>query len=158
MNARLLGDSALTSSATLGKAARIAVLIPCHDEAATVAAVVTDFARVLPGAAIYVYDNNSSDETAAIAARAGAVVRRASLQGKGNVVRRMFSDVDADVYLLVDGDDTYDAAAAPMMIARLIDQGLDMVSGARVSAHDAAFLRGHRSGNRALTALVRDVF
>ena len=112
----------------------VAVIVPCFNEEASIAKVVNDFRRVLPAAAVYVYDNNSDDDTAARAAAAGAVVRRAALRGKGNVVRRMFADVDADLYVLVDGDGTYDAAAAPMMLARLIEEGLDMVSGARTSS------------------------
>src|SRR5262245_18508161 len=96
--------------------ANVAVLIPCYNEAAAIAAVVRDFRTVLPGATVYVYDNNSQDETAAVAAAAGAVVRRETLQGKGNVVRRMFADVEAEVYVLVDGDGTYDAASAPKLV------------------------------------------
>jgi len=137
---------------------RIAVLVPCHNEAATIAQVVTDFAGALPGAAIWVFDNRSTDDTAACAAAAGALVRRAPIRGKGNVVRRMFSDVEADVYLLVDGDGTYDAAAAPMLVGRLIEDGLDMVSAARVSIEAEAFRAGHRLGNRALSGAVRMVF
>jgi hypothetical protein len=136
----------------------IAVLIPCHDEAATVAAVVADFRAVLPGAAVWVYDNGSRDGTAAAAAAAGAQVRAAPLRGKGNVVRRMFADIDADLYLLVDGDGTYDAAAAPRLVARLIGEGLDMVSAARISAGGEAFRPGHRLGARALGGVVRWVF
>jgi glycosyltransferase involved in cell wall biosynthesis len=120
--------------------------------------VVADFARALPEATVWVFDNNSSDDTAAIAERAGAVVRGAPLRGKGNVVRRMFSDVEADVYLLVDGDDTYDASAAPMMVRRLLDEGLDMVSAARVSTAADAYRAGHRFGNVALSGVVRMVF
>ena len=138
--------------------ARIAVLVPCYNEAATVGQVVADFAHALPGAEIWVFDNGSTDETAARAAAAGARVRYASLKGKGNVVRRMFSDVEADVYLLVDGDGTYDATAAPMLARRLIDEGLDMVSAARVSTDAEAFRTGHRFGNRALSGAVRLVF
>jgi glycosyltransferase involved in cell wall biosynthesis len=134
------------------------VLVPCHNEAATVAQVVADFAGALPGAAIWVFDNRSTDDTAARAAAAGALVRRAPIRGKGNVVRRMFSDVEADVYLLVDGDGTYDAAAAPMLVGRLIEDGLDMVSAARVSTEAEAFRAGHRFGNRALSGAVRMVF
>jgi glycosyltransferase involved in cell wall biosynthesis len=139
-------------------APRIAVLVPCHNEEATVAQVATDFARALPGAAVWVFDNNSTDATAARAEAAGARVRHASLKGKGNVVRRMFSDIDADVYVLVDGDGTYDAAAAPMMVRRLVDEGLDMVSAARRSTDAEAFRAGHRLGNRALSEVVRMVF
>jgi glycosyltransferase involved in cell wall biosynthesis len=146
---------------TTGEAAlqpRIAVLAPCYNEAATVARVVSDFAQALPEASIWVFDNNSTDDTAAIAEAAGALVRRTPLRGKGNVVRRMFSDVDADVYLLVDGDDTYDATAAPMMVRRLLDEGLDMVSAARVSSSADAYRAGHRFGNVALSGVVRMVF
>ena len=134
------------------------MLAPCFNEEATIAQVVTDFARALPGAAIWVFDNNSTDATAARAEAAGALVRRAPLRGKGNVVRRMFSDIDADVYVLVDGDGTYDAAAAPMMVRRLLDEGLDMVSAARRSTEAEAYRAGHRFGNRALSGVVRLVF
>lgn len=134
------------------------MLLPCHDEAAAIGRVVRDFRRALPHAVIYVYDNNSSDDTAAVAAAEGAVVRLAPLQGKGNVVRRMFADVGADIYVLADGDGTYDAEAAPAMIGRLLDGALDMVSGARVSSGAGAFRTGHRFGARVLTSLVRQVF
>lgn len=112
----------------------IAVLIPCYNEAATVAKVVTDYRAALPGAAIYVYDNNSTDGTGALAAAAGAVVRREAQQGKGNVLRRMFREVDARCYLLVDGDDTYPADAAPKMVAAVLEHGADMVVGDRLSS------------------------
>jgi glycosyltransferase involved in cell wall biosynthesis len=134
------------------------VLVPCYNEAATIAKVVGDFARALPEAAVWVFDNNSTDDTAAIARQAGAVVRGAPLRGKGNVVRRMFSDVEADVYLLVDGDDTYDASVAPLMVRRLLDEGLDMVSAARVEPSVGAYRTGHRFGNVALSGVVRWVF
>jgi glycosyltransferase involved in cell wall biosynthesis len=136
----------------------VAVLIPCHNEAATIAKVVTDFSRALPGADIWVFDNASTDATAAAAEDAGATVRPAPIRGKGNVVRRMFSDVEADVYLLVDGDGTYDAAAAPLMVRQLLDQGLDMVCAARVSSEAEAFRTGHRFGNAALSGIVRMIF
>jgi glycosyltransferase involved in cell wall biosynthesis len=139
-------------------ALRIAVLVPCHNEEATVARVTADFARALPGAAVWVFDNNSTDATAARAEAAGARVRHVPLKGKGNVVRRMFSDIDADVYVLVDGDGTYDAGAAPMMVRRLLDEGLDMVSAARRSTEAEAFRAGHRFGNRMLSGVVRMVF
>ncbi len=116
------------------------------------------FRAALPGAVIWVFDNDSSDGTAAAAAAAGARVRHAPLLGKGNVVRRMFADVEAEVYLLVDGDGTYDARVAPDMVARLRNEGLDMVSGARMSAEAGAFRPGHRFGNRALSGVVRAVF
>jgi len=112
---------------------RIAVLLPCHNEAATIAAVVEGFKRQLPDARIYVFDNRSTDDTARIAAAAGAEVRAVPLLGKGNVVRRMFADVEADVYVMADGDGTYDAAAAGMLVDKLLDEGLDMVVGSRVS-------------------------
>jgi glycosyltransferase involved in cell wall biosynthesis len=137
---------------------RIAVLIPCYNEAVTVEAVVRGFASALPSATMYVYDNDSSDQTAEIARAAGAVVRRETRRGKGNVVRRMFADIEADIYVLVDGDDTYDAAAAPTLIGRLIEDRLDFVNGARVSAAARAYRRGHRVGNYILTHLVRRTF
>src|SRR6478736_9733563 len=130
---------------------RLAVLIPCFNEEASIATVVADFRRALPAASIYVYDNNSTDRTADIARAAGALVRREMHQGKGNVVRRMFADVDADVYVLVDGDATYDAASAHSMITRLIEERLDMVVGARIDQQEAAYRLGHRTGNRLFT-------
>ncbi len=137
---------------------RVAVLIPCFNEAAAIAKVVADFRAALPDAAIYVYDNNSTDGTADIARAAGAEVRCERRQGKGQVVRRMFADIDADVYLLVDGDATYDAPSAPRMIAALRDQHLDMVVGFRVDQAEAAYRRGHRTGNRLLTGFLASVF
>jgi glycosyltransferase involved in cell wall biosynthesis len=136
----------------------IAVLLPCHNEAMTIAKVVADFRRALPAAGIFVYDNNSTDGTAGIAAAAGAVVRTETLQGKGNVVRRMFADVQADIYVLVDGDDTYQASAAPEMIRLLVDNQLDMVNAVRVTEVEAAYRPGHRFGNVLLTAMVRWIF
>src|SRR5919205_4565612 len=108
---------------------RIAVLVPCYNEEAAVATVVADFRSALPAAAIYVYDNNSRDRTAAVAREAGAIVRSERRQGKGHVVRRMFADIEADIYVLADGDATYDAASAPRLIARLVEDHLDMVVG-----------------------------
>lgn len=137
---------------------RLAVLIPCYNEAATVSKVVQDFREALPTADVYVYDNNSRDDTTARALEAGAVVRSETRQGKGNVVRRMFADIEADVYILVDGDDTYDAAAAPMLIAKLIDEGLDIVSGKREATGAAAYRRGHVLGNKLLTGLTSLMF
>jgi glycosyltransferase involved in cell wall biosynthesis len=137
---------------------RVAVLVPCFNEAAAIARVVTDFRAVLPEAAIYVYDNNSTDCTAEAARAAGAVVRRELHQGKGNVVRRMFADVDAEIYVLVDGDATYDAPSARLMIRRPIDERLDMVVAARVERHAAAYRLGHRTGNRLLTGFFASVF
>ncbi len=138
--------------------ARIAVMVPCRDEAAAIARVVADFRQALPGAVIFVYDNGSSDDTARVAERAGAVVRSERLPGKGNVVRRMFSDIEADIYVLVDGDDTYDASAAPAMVEQLEQECLDMVVGARVASSDTAYRKGHRFGNRLLTGLVAFLF
>jgi glycosyltransferase involved in cell wall biosynthesis len=137
---------------------RIAVLIPCYNEAVAIGGVIAAFRAALPQAAIYAYDNNSSDETAAIARAAGAVIGREVQQGKGHVVRRMFADVDADIYLLVDGDGTYDAADAPALIALLQDNALDMVTGTRVSEQDAAYRRGHRFGNTLFAGLVAHLF
>lgn len=133
---------------------KVAVLIPCYNEAATIGNVVSDFRRSLPDATIYVYDNNSTDNTVTIARAAGAIVRTERHQGKGNVVRRMFSDVDADVYVMVDGDDTYDAFASPSLICHLVDESLDMVNGRRITKEVAAYRAGHRFGNRLLTGLV----
>jgi hypothetical protein len=137
---------------------RVAVLIPCYNEEATIAKVVTDFHASLPQAVIYVYDNNSRDRTPIAARVAGAVVRNEPLPGKGHVVRRMFADVDADVFFLVDGDDTYDSTAAPVMLKLLLDQRLDMVNAARVTEQNAAYRRGHRLGNVLLSAMVHRVF
>ena len=137
---------------------RLAVLVPCFNTETAIAQVVRDFRAALPQAAVYVYDNNSTDGTVEAARAAGAVVRRETHQGKGNVVRRMFADIDADVYVLVDGDATYDAPSAPAMIARLLEDRLDMVVAARVHADDAAYRRGHVTGNRLLTGFVDTVF
>ena len=137
---------------------RVAVLIPCYNEEVAIPKVVRDFRAVLPDAAIYVYDNNSSDGTAAAARQAGAITRCEPLQGKGNVVRRMFADIEADVYVLVDGDDTYDAAAAPAMVNLLVAERLDMVNGARETEIEAAYRPGHRFGNALLTGIVRYIF
>jgi glycosyltransferase involved in cell wall biosynthesis len=138
--------------------ARIAVLVPCYNEDAAIATVVRDFKAAIPSAVIYVYDNNSKDETVARAREAGAVVRTEMRQGKGNVVRRMFADIEADVYVLVDGDDTYDAGAAPALVARLVEDGLDIVSGQRVATGHAAYRRGHVLGNWLLTTLTSVMF
>jgi glycosyltransferase involved in cell wall biosynthesis len=132
---------------------RVAVLVPCLNEQRAVATVVADVRSALPGAAVYVYDNGSSDDTAEVARRAGAVVRHEPVVGKGNVVRRMFADIDADVYVMIDGDDTYDASAAPAMVRSLIDENLDMVVGARVSDSTMAYRRGHVVGNKAFSRL-----
>ncbi|MEO1639622.1 MAG: glycosyltransferase family 2 protein [Pseudomonadota bacterium] len=139
-------------------APRIAVLIPCYNEATPIGQVVADFKAALPDAVIYVYDNNSTDDTVKNAKAAGAVVRHEPQQGKGNVVRRMFADVEADIYVMVDGDNTYEAAAAPKLIAKLCDETLDMVSGCRVTEIQQAYRPGHRFGNWMLTGLVASIF
>jgi len=140
-------------------ALRIAVLIPCHNEAHGIPKVVRDFRKALPTADIFVYDNLSTDDTADAAAAEGAIVGHEARPGKGNVVRRMFADVDADVYLLVDGDDTYDASSAPAMVQQLLADNLDMVVAARVPELEAeAYRPGHRFGNRLLTGVVSLLF
>ncbi len=136
----------------------IAVLIPCHNEQAAITKVVTDFRVALPSATIYVYDNNSQDRTVELALAAGARVYREPLQGKGNVVRRMFSDIEADIYVLVDGDDTYEAKSAVAMVKMLLDERLDMLNGTRVTQIAAAYRRGHQTGNTLLSGLVRRIF
>jgi hypothetical protein len=136
----------------------IAVLIPCYNEEVAVPRVVKDFRQALPSAKIYVYDNASTDHTAEVAARAGAIVGHEPFPGKGNVMRRMFSDIEADIYVLVDGDDTYDAEAAPKLVRALLDKQLDMVNGARVTSIKEAYRFGHRLGNQLLTGLVQRIF
>jgi glycosyltransferase involved in cell wall biosynthesis len=136
----------------------IAVIIPCFNEEQSIAEVVCGFMAVLPSAKIYVFDNNSTDATVAIASAAGALIRREMLQGKGNVVRRMFADVDADAYVIVDGDSTYDPSYAASMVSRLFDERLDMVVGTRVASHIGAYPTGHRFGNRLLTLSVANLF
>ena len=137
---------------------RVAVLLPCYNEQEAIGKVVRDFRQALPEAIVYVYDNNSRDETRARAAAAGAVVRSESQQGKGFVVRRMFADVEADVYVLVDGDDTYHAPSAPLLVERLLADQLDMVVGRRVTEIEQAYRPGHRLGNRLLTGVEARVF
>ncbi len=136
----------------------IAVLLPCYNEEKAIAQVVRDFRAALPAATVYVYDNKSLDSTRAVAAAAGAVVRSEPNRGKGNVVRRMFADIEADVYVLCDGDDTYDAASAPAMVARLLESQLDSVNGKRITRISEAYRRGHRFGNAMLTSLVAAIF
>jgi len=136
----------------------VAVLIPCFNEEIAIGEVVDGLRAALPQAAIYVYDNNSTDGTVEVAGSHGAHVRRETRQGKGNVVRRMFADIEADIYVLIDGDGTYDAADAPMLVERLIDDGLDMVSAARRQVSDTAYRRGHVMGNRLLTGLTALLF
>lgn len=137
---------------------RTAVLLPCYNEGVAIGATVAGFRQALPHATIYVYDNNSVDDTVKAATEAGAVVRSERVQGKGAVVRRMFADIEADVYILADGDATYDATAAPAMAAQLWDEKLDMLVGARASEVDAAYRRGHVLGNRLLTGLLTFLF
>ena len=137
---------------------KIAVLLPCYNEETAIARTIGAFRASLPDATVYVYDNNSTDATRTIAAAAGAIVRTERMQGKGNVVRRMFADIDADIYVMADGDATYDAAAAPTLVGQLIEERLDMVVGARRSEVDTAYRRGHRWGNAILTSLLAWVF
>lgn len=137
---------------------RIAVLLPCYNEEAAIAQTVAGFRAALPDATIYVYDNNSRDRTVEVARAAGAIVRTERIQGKGNVVRRMFADVDADIYVMADGDATYDAASAPALVARVLEEQLDMVVGARVTQADAAYRRGHKMGNALLTGMLARLF
>ncbi len=139
---------------------RLAVLVPCRNESLTIAQVVQGFRSTLPDADIYVYDNRSTDDTASQAQAAGAIVRYEPLPGKGNVVRRMFADIDADIYILVDGDNTYEVEAIPQLINKLLTHNLDMVVGARRSAAEdkQAYRLGHRSGNLFLTGVVKFLF
>jgi glycosyltransferase involved in cell wall biosynthesis len=137
---------------------RVAVIVPCHNEEVAIPSVVRDFKRALPSARIYVYDNCSTDRTSEVAAAAGAIVRFEQLKGKGNVVRRMFADVDADVYLMVDGDATYHAESAPAMIERLVNENLDMVVGSRQSKEAGAYRSGHEFGNRLFNRILKRLF
>jgi len=137
---------------------QVAVLLPCYNEEAAVAQTVAAFRAALPNATIYVYDNNSSDRTREVAAQAGAIVRSERMQGKGHVVRRMFADVEADIYVMADGDATYDASMAPELVAKLLDEQLDMVVGARRSEVEEAYRRGHALGNRIFTGLLASLF
>ncbi|MCT4609171.1 MAG: glycosyltransferase family 2 protein [Pelagimonas sp.] len=139
-------------------ALEIAVLIPCYNEGEAIAKVVKDFRAALPQATVYVYDNNSTDETVVRARAAGAVVRHEPRQGKGHVVRRMFADIEADVYLMVDGDDTYDASAAPELIRKMTSEGLDLVNGTRSAISQTAYRPGHKFGNMMLSGLVQKIF
>jgi hypothetical protein len=149
--------ASLLPHAAFVKNKSIAVLLPCYDEESTISSVIHGFRRVLPGATIYVYDNNSSDRTVELALTAGAVVRRERYQGKGNVVRRMFADIEADAYVLADGDLTYDASAAGRLIDMLVTQNVDMVVGVRIGS-DQAFRPGHRFGNRLFNWIVARLF
>ncbi|WP_408988073.1 glycosyltransferase family 2 protein [Sphingomonas sp. SUN019] len=137
---------------------RIAVLLPCYNEEAAIVQTIAGFRAALPTAVIYVYDNNSADRTREVARAAGAIVRCERIQGKGAVVRRMFADVDADVYVMADGDATYDAASAPALVARVLDEQLDMIVGSRLGEAAAAYRRGHRLGNAMLTGMLAKLF
>ena len=137
---------------------RIAVLLPCYNEEAAIAQTVAGFRAALPSATIYVYDNNSRDRTIEVARAAGAVVRSERMQGKGNVVRRMFADVEADIYVMADGDATYDPDAAAAMVARVAEEGLDMIVGTRVHEAADAYRRGHVLGNRMMTGILARLF
>jgi glycosyltransferase involved in cell wall biosynthesis len=137
---------------------RIAVLLPCYNEEAAIAATVEGFRTALPNATVYVYDNNSRDKTKAVAKAAGAVVRTETQQGKGHVVRRMFADIEADVYLMADGDLTYDAGAAPRMTQLIVDDQLDMVVGIRRHEAVEAYRGGHVLGNKLFTRLLSGLF
>jgi glycosyltransferase involved in cell wall biosynthesis len=136
----------------------MAVLVPCYNEEKSIATVVADFRAALPGATIFVFDNNSTDRTVEVARAAGAEVFTEPHQGKGHVVRRMFTDVEADIYVMVDGDATYDAPSAPKMVDLLLRERLDMVVGTRVDREVTAYRKGHRTGNWLLTAFVAQVF
>ena len=140
----------------------IAVLLPCYNEEAAIDAVVHNFREAIPGATVYVYDNRSSDRTCEVAKAAGAVVRSELRRGKGHVVRRMFADIEADIYILADGDDTYDAASAPELVGRLVENNLDMVVGTRITdckdSNAAAYRPGHRFGNTLFTIYVAFLF
>ena len=144
----------MTSSASL----RVAVILPCYNEQAAIADTIAGFRAALPGATIHVYDNNSSDRTVELARAAGAIVRTEKMQGKGHVVRRMFADVEADVYVMADGELTYDPTAAPTMVKMLIDEQLDMVVGTRQHEAAAAYRGGHVLGNRLFTGLLSGLF
>ncbi|MDQ3079609.1 MAG: glycosyltransferase family 2 protein [Pseudomonadota bacterium] len=137
---------------------RVAIVLPCYNEEAAIAETVAGFRAALPGAVVYVYDNNSRDRTAERAQGAGAIVRSELQQGKGNVVRRMFADVDADIYVMADGDLTYDPKAAPAMVAMLLDQQLDMVVGTRQHEQTDAYRGGHVIGNKLFTGLLAGLF
>ena len=140
---------------------QIAVVIPCYNEASTIESVIKGFSESIDSIYdfdIYVYDNNSKDETSDLSRKAGANIRSESLQGKGNVVRRIFADVDADIYVMVDGDDTYDPSSVNEMICLLLDKKLDMVTGVRITEEENAYRFGHKFGNWMLTSIVKLMF
>ncbi len=154
----VLREAGRALEAAMMDAPVIAVLLPCYNEEAAIAQTVAGFRAALPDATIYVYDNNSSDGTVQVARAAGAVVRSERMQGKGNVVRRMFADIDADIYVMADGDATYDAPSAPALVARMVDEQLDMVVGSRVTQAEAAYRAGHQLGNAVLTGMLTQLF
>jgi glycosyltransferase involved in cell wall biosynthesis len=147
-----------TADSPLDQRYKIAVIIPCFNEEHSIAEVVRGFKTALPTACIYVFDNNSTDKSATIASAAGALIRRETLQGKGHVVRRMFADINADAYVMADGDSTYDPSYAKSMVRRLFEERLDMVVGTRIASQNAAYRLGHRFGNRLLTYTVSNLF
>lgn len=153
-----MSGAPLTDGEARARGRGVAVLVPCYNEERAIPHVVEEFRRALPEARIYVYDNNSADGTVRAAAAAGATVRTEPLQGKGNVVRRMFADLDAEVYVLVDGDATYEAAKAPAMIRKLVDETLDMVVGCRAHESADAYRPGHQLGNQIFTGAVARLF
>ena len=161
-----LGSTATTESGSVSfrdfesflRGLDIAVLIPCHNEAISIAKVVAGFRTALPTSKIFVYDNRSTDDTALEARRAGAIVRAEPWPGKGNVVRRMFADIDADVYVMADGDGTYDASIAGTMVRRLVADHLDMVVGTRRNVYEDAHRKGHAFGNRLFNRFYRELF
>lgn len=146
------------SSSASSSPCGIAVLLPCFNEASTIGGVVADFFNAVPGARIYICDNSSSDGTALVASDAGALVLHEGRKGKGHVVRRMFADIDAEIYVLADGDGTYDTTAASKLISLLVEGRLDFVNGARLPANGEAYRRGHKIGNLLLSGLVRQFF
>lgn len=153
-----LRTALVTRPADAAETPRIAVIVPCYNEAVTIAKVIEDFRRALPQAEICVFDNNSSDATASIARGLGARVQSVTLQGKGHVVRRQFADIDADIYVMVDGDDTYDAASAPRLVQHLRDGRFDMVVAVREAQGEGAYRLGHAFGNRMLTGFLAWLF
>lgn len=150
--------AAMADRAKIAKTTRIAVMVPCMNEEITIGAVVKDFKKALPNCTVYVYDNNSTDRTAEVAEKAGAVIGYERRPGKGNVVRRMFTDIDADVYIMVDGDDTYDASSAPQLVDLLIAENADMVVGARIGADTDHQRAGHATGNKLFNILYTSLF
>ncbi len=148
----------MAKRAEISKTARIAVLVPCMNEEITIGSVVKDFKKSLPDCTVYVYDNNSTDRTAEVAEKAGALIGYERRAGKGNVVRRMFTDVDADIYIMVDGDDTYDASSAPKLVDLLISERADMVVGARIGADEKHQRAGHAAGNKLFNILYTSLF